>query len=112
MHEMSIVSNIVDMLDAQLNDYDILQVKKVKIVVGELTGIEKDTISFCWQIYTENTKYHGSVLEMERKPAVAVCRNCLKQFFVKNGYTCPNCSGGIEKFISGRELYVDYVEGE
>lgn len=113
MHEMAIVENLVSAVGEQVVQHKLKQVTKVKVVAGELTGVVPDVLRFCWQVYTENIPAcSGAELDIEQKPAVARCRSCAAEFEMRHNFSCPRCGGGIERVVSGKELYIDYIEGE
>ena len=112
MHEMSIVDNLMQVINNQMTEHNIQQLNKVKIVVGELTGIVPETLEFCWQVYTEDSPYRGAQLEIEKLPAIAVCNKCANEYLINESPSCPKCGGGIKAIVSGKELFVDYIEGE
>jgi Zn finger protein HypA/HybF involved in hydrogenase expression len=41
------------------------------------------------------------------------CKDCQHRYEIKNyEFICPSCSGVNIKLVGGRELYIDYYEGE
>ncbi len=112
MHEMAVVDNVLEIVTAQAQEHGLKEIKRIKIVIGDLAGIVPDVFSFCWEVSTESTRYAGAVLEIETKPALAVCNKCAKEYVISESLACPYCAGGIKEIISGKELYVDFIEGD
>ncbi len=114
MHEMAIVDNLLAVINEQVKEHRLKQVSKVYLLVGELTGVVPDVLRFCWQVCTENTPYEGAQLHIDKIPAVALCRSCAAEYAFTQGecYSCPHCGGAVERIVSGKELYIDHIEGE
>ncbi len=112
MHELAIIENMLHVIDSQMKEHNIKHLNKVKIVVGELSGVVPDVLQFCWQVSTEGSDLELTVLELEQKPAIAICNCCNKEYSLKETPACPRCGGGVKEIISGKELYIDYIEGE
>ena len=112
MHEMAIVDSMLRVAESEAKTHELHIVEKVKIVIGELSGVVPEILQTCWQMAADNTILASAVLELEKKPAVALCRQCGAHFNFKDNFLCPHCSGGVERIISGKELYIDFIEGE
>ncbi len=114
MHEMAIIDNLLAIVNEQVKLNNLKKVNRVQLVVGELTGVVPDVMRFCWEVCTENTPLQGAELSIDWQPAVALCEKCDKEYEVKKqmDYSCPRCGGAIKDFVSGKELYVDFIDGE
>ena len=113
MHELSIAQNILDIVNEQLLINNLSRVNKVKIKVGKLAGIEPESLKFCFEIITKNTKADGSVLEIDSVPVRCKCKNCQTIFrFDGLDFSCPACMENNWKIISGMELQVVGLEAE
>ena len=62
MHELSIVSSIVDSVTETLAAYPGARVKEVRLRVGALASVVEDSLQFCYGIATEDTPLEGSAL--------------------------------------------------
>ncbi|MCF8010193.1 MAG: hydrogenase maturation nickel metallochaperone HypA [Clostridiales bacterium] len=113
MHELSLIQNLMEIVNESAAENDITQVHKVKLVIGESHGALPDALDFAFQILTENTICAGAVLEVEKKPVIIKCKDCNAEFKPEGiSYRCTACSSMNVKQISGRELYIDYYEGD
>lgn len=65
MHEVSVMSGIIDAVMAELAKHDVEKVEEVDLVVGELTYLGKDQLSFAYEIMTRETILEGSSLVFE-----------------------------------------------
>lgn len=112
VHEMAIVSNMLSVIESNAEENKMEKVKRVKVVIGELSGVVIDSLEFCWQISTENTFMEDAEFVVEKKPALALCSKCGGEYKFSEEFCCPQCGGAVQDIVSGKELYVDYIEGE
>ena len=76
MHELSIAATLVETLLEFAEANPERRVLSVRMTVGELTCIEADQLSFCYESVTKETVLDGSTLEIESLPALVRCRFC------------------------------------
>ena len=123
MHEVSVVTSIVDAVIGELSKYIVEKVNSVTILVGELTNLGDEQMRFAYEIVTRGTILEGSELIMERIPVEALCRSCGYEGPVKMltdpDYdthsipilSCPECGGEI-KVVKGMECTVKCMDIE
>ena len=75
MHELSIVSSVVETVTESLAAYPGARVKEVRLRVGALASVVVESLEFCWGIATEGTPLAGSLLVVKVVPVVARCGN-------------------------------------
>ncbi len=59
MHELSIVSSIVDSVITTLEAYPGARVKEVRLRIGALASVVEDSLQFCYGIATDGTAAGG-----------------------------------------------------
>ena len=74
MHELSIVSSIVDSVTESLAVYQGARVLEVRLRVGALAAVVEDSLQFCYGIATEGTLLEGSKLVVQILPVVMHCQ--------------------------------------
>jgi len=109
MHEMSIAEGILDIaLDYAAKNGG--RVKKVGLILGEMSGVETEALDFAWDIITKGTAAEGAKLESRRTELIGRCQKCGREGHVENyNFFCPAC-GGVVEILSGRELKVEYLD--
>ncbi|MBW1932045.1 hydrogenase maturation nickel metallochaperone HypA [candidate division Kazan bacterium] len=113
MHELTIAQSILNIINEELLVNNLSKVIKISIRIGRLTAIEPESLKFCFEIITKNTKAEGSVLEIDYVPIRCKCSNCQIVFTVDElDFICPKCMGSNLKIISGNELQVVGLEAE
>lgn len=113
MHELSLIQELIGMVAANARENGITRVERVRLVVGECHGALPDALSFAFEVLVPGTSCDGAVLEIEEVPASFRCRACGEEF--GGGLwalRCPRCSTGGALLLRGRELYIDYYEGD
>ena len=111
MHEQSIVASLLSMAleDAEKNNAQ--RIISIKLVVGELTGIEKDAVNFYFGFMAKDTIANGATLEFNTTKAQLRCRGC-DIIFPRDGlnFNCPECNQKAVEIVGGRELYIESME--
>lgn len=123
MHEVSVVTSLVDAVIAELEKYDVTRVNSVTIIIGDLTNLGDEQMSFAYEIVTRGTVLDGSELIIEHEPIELDCEGC--------GYvgpavvlsdpdfdthsipvlSCPKCGGHV-KVVKGMSCMVKCMDIE
>jgi hydrogenase nickel incorporation protein HypA/HybF len=114
MHELSIVSSIVDTVTESLKPYPGAQVKEVRLRLGALSSVVEDSLQFCYGIATEDTPLAGSALVVKTLPVVVHCAQCEQDVELEGiqSFRCPRCGEPSYDLRQGRELEIDSIEIE
>lgn len=114
MHEASLITGMMDLLRESARQNNINKINKVKLVVGKFTMALPDSLQFAFKALGQEELFKDAELEIEEQDIVCQCNSCGHQFPVRNGYVfmCPVCSGNQVDIISGRDLFVEYYEGD
>jgi hydrogenase nickel incorporation protein HypA/HybF len=114
MHELSIVSSIVDSVTESLEAYPGAKVKEVRLRVGALASVVEDSLQFCYGIATERTALEGSTLVVRILPVVMHCNPCNAEVEITSlqSFRCPKCDGPVGDLRQGRELEIESIEIE
>ncbi|MDP8214727.1 MAG: hydrogenase maturation nickel metallochaperone HypA [Candidatus Euphemobacter frigidus] len=113
MHEWAIADNLVKLVAAAARREDLESVSKVVIRVGALQQVVPETLEMAFRMMAEETEIAGARLKIEPVLLKLRCRNC-QTITTGNDFvfTCQKCGGVDLEIISGKELYIDYMEGE
>ena len=112
MHELSIISSVVESVTEALADYPGARVKAVRLRVGALASVVEDSLLFCYELATEGTPLAGSKLVIETVPVVGFCAGCQAEVQIASvqSMRCPRCQEPILDLRQGRELEIDSFE--
>jgi hydrogenase nickel incorporation protein HypA/HybF len=89
------------------------RLRRVKVRVGELAGVNPEALSFCFEVLARESKLEPLQLEIETCARRQHCPAC-KQMFVVVGYelACPRCGTVETEFAGGDELELASLEME
>lgn len=113
MHELSLIQDLLEAVCQSAAENSINRVSLVKLVVGEWHGALPEALDFAFQALTPGTVCEGAALEVETVPALLQCRQCGREY--KCGefpFLCGSCGAGGARVLQGKELYLEYYEGE
>ena len=112
MHELGIVFHIVKMVEEVGEQNSLTSVSRVKLTLGEVSGVVPDYLMDCWHWTAEkNDLIRGSELEIEEAPAVTVCNACGKTYgTVEHGRTCPHCGSEDTVLLTGDQVELTEIE--
>lgn len=120
MHEVSVISDIVKAVLGELSKHDITGVDEVSLVIGELTNLGEDQMTFAFEVMTKDTILSGSRLVIEYEPVHLKCKVCdfdgPAKILKNDGYehtipilSCPDCNGGVN-VTKGMECCVKSIK--
>jgi hydrogenase nickel incorporation protein HypA/HybF len=113
MHEVSIVQNVIGIVCQKVTEYNIEKINKVRLKIGELSGVNEDSIRFAFSAVSKDTIIEGAELIIEKIEATANCISCDISFKIDHfNKLCPKCKIFCENVISGYELLIDSIEGD
>ena len=114
MHELSIISSVVDTVTESLTAYPGARVKEVRLRVGALASVVRESLEFCYGIATEGTPLEGSMLVVNVLPVVMYCVPCGADVTLQGvqSFRCPQCGEPCSDLRQGRELEIDSIEIE
>ncbi|HUB77354.1 MAG TPA: hydrogenase maturation nickel metallochaperone HypA [Bryobacteraceae bacterium] len=69
MHEIGIAASIVEAVRTEMRPYNDTRPVKVVVKVGAMSGVDRDSLSFCFQAITRGTLFEGLTLSIEDTPA-------------------------------------------
>ena len=111
MHEQSIVASLLSMAIEDAKKDNARRIISMKLVVGELTGVEKDAVTFYFGFMAKGTIAEGASLEFNYTKAQLRCRDCDIIFpRDKLKFNCPECHEKAIEIVGGRELYIESME--
>lgn len=113
VHELSIAQSIIEIAEDVAFKNNSHRIKKIKVQIGEFSGIVKEALEFSFEIAKVGTKADGAELEIEIVGFKAICKNCGFVLDSMDDFNlfCPKCAEPME-IISGREMRVEYIEIE
>jgi len=106
MHELSIAQSILSIAENAVPN-DSAVVTSVGLQIGELSGVEIESLRFALSVIKEDTVLQEADLDIEVIKGEAECIQCKTIFPLANfGCVCPQCGSYSLKILKGRELRV------
>ena len=85
-------------------------VEQVTLVIGALSGVVADSVSFCFELCTMGTALEGAALEIVSVPGRARCRSCDEQVELPDFIALCPCGSADLEIVAGQELSIRSVE--
>ncbi len=114
MHELSIISSVVENVIESLEKYPGARVTEVRLRVGALAAVIEDSLQFCYGIATGDTPLEGSRLVVNIVPVTVHCDACGAEGPIESlqSFRCPACGEPASDVRGGRELEIEAIEIE
>lgn len=111
MHEQRIVASLLSLALEDAKKDNAQRIISINLVVGELTGIEKDAVNFYFGFMAKDTIAEGASLEFNFIKPQLRCRECDIIFPRERlEFNCPKCNKKAVEMVGGRELYIESME--
>ena len=113
MHEMGIANSILEAVRTEAQRFPHGHICKVGVRIGELAGVDPDSMSFCFGALVCDSDLAPLAIEIEYCARRHRCRACQTIFPAPmEGARCPACGGTDSEFAAGDELELSYLEVE
>ncbi|MCQ3931379.1 MAG: hydrogenase maturation nickel metallochaperone HypA [Chloroflexi bacterium] len=114
MHELSIAQNLVEIANTAAQQANVQRVTAVRLQLGALSGVVKDSLLFCYDIASAGTRLEGSKLLIEELPVIIYCPQCQQTVPLETvqAFCCPVCGTFSSDIRQGRELEILSLEAE
>lgn len=104
---------LLNLVLTEAENHQAQRVTKIKICIGELSGIIENCVAYYFQLVAKDTIAAGAQLEFIKCKATLFCPVCRREFEKSaQDFICPNC-GGLGRLTEvGRECFVESIEVE
>jgi len=111
MHELAIARNLLRQVLEVSEQEKLVRVRLVALKAGVLRQIVAETLSEAFAFLALGTVARGAKVRLAEIPARVRCRACGKE---EEGFlaSCPSCRSAEIELAAGRELFIDYIEGD
>ncbi|WP_080801713.1 hydrogenase maturation nickel metallochaperone HypA [Arabiibacter massiliensis] len=111
MHELGIMTGVMDAVTASAEQAGATRVLKVSLSVGEMTEAIADALEFAFEVLTDGTLCEGAELEITMVRPKSRCLECGAEYEHDRFHMlCPECGSFATELIAGRELQIDSIE--
>lgn len=111
MHELGIMTGVVESVEQAAQDAGALRVLKVNLVVGVMTEAIAEALQFSFDLLKEGTLLEPATLEIQMVEPRSQCLECGAEYdHGRFDASCPECGSVFTKLVAGRELEIDSIE--
>ena len=112
MHELSIALSIIDGVTEEAERRGGVRVEAVHLKLGPLSGVDKEALSFAYDLAREGTAIEQARLVVEDIDVVVFCSSCLAERTLESlqSFCCPVCATATPQVVHGRELEISALE--
>jgi hydrogenase nickel incorporation protein HypA/HybF len=111
VHEWSIVRALLDGVEREARQRGASAVRRVRVRIGELSGVEIPLLEAAYQTFRERTACAQAPLEVEAVPARWECAGCRREVARGALLRCAEC-GGPARLAEGDEIVLQRIEME
>lgn len=110
MHELSIATEIVNIVNQHVKEEERERVEIVKVKIGRLTNVLGESLQFCYDAIIKDTPLANAKLEIENTLLQLNCNDCGNINFADEYiFKCKACSSGNINITGGDELNVSEI---
>lgn len=113
MHELSIVLNIVEIVEEEAFKANAESVSAIELDIGKLSTIEPAAFEFAWKHGIRNSVLETSELTINYIAGRGKCSECDTLFEMKALYDpCPECGCALSEIVEGKEMNIKSIRIE
>lgn len=111
MHELGIMSGVMDSVQQAANDEGADRVLKISLSVGVMTEAIEDALRFAFEALAEGTMCEDAQLEITMIEPKSICLECGAEYTHDRFHMlCPECGSAFTELLQGKELRIDSIE--
>ena len=110
---MSIAESVLQIIEDTAKTEGYARVNAVWLEIGQLAGVEKESLRFCFDVVTRDSVAQDARLEIVETAGRGWCMECARSVAVTARYEpCPNCGSFQIEVTGGEELRIKELEVE
>ena len=111
MHEMSIVTGVLDAVCASAEQAGATAVLSITLRIGDMTEVVDEALDFAFEVLTEGTLCEGAELVVNKVHPRSLCFECGAEFDHDRFHrSCPTCGSYETRLIAGKEMEIESIE--
>ena len=111
MHEYSLVLSLIERVNEEIKNHGATAALRVKVSVGELSGVEAELLASAFEIAREGTSLQATDLQVTLVKARWQCEKCARVLESVRSLVCDEC-GNPARLAEGGEILFESVELE
>lgn len=112
MHELSIASQVVEIVSRHAAEHGGLGVTAVALRIGQLSCVHEDALRYSFDLVREGTPLAAAELRIVTVPVCIWCPSCQAERELPGiqRFACPVCGTPSADIRAGRELDLESIE--
>ena len=111
MHEMSLAEGVLQLIEDAAREQEFARVTAVWLEIGQLSGVEVEAMTFCFDAVTRDSIAAGARLEIIVLPGIGWCMECSQTVPMSEVFgECPRCGSHRMQVTGGTEMRVKELE--
>ncbi len=112
MHEFSIVSSLLDLVEADVRKHKAKAASRVVVRIGEMSGVVAELLAEAFHVCKHGTLAEQAELVVEKQEVVIRC-HCGYQGAIKDRrFICPVCGVADVEVTAGEDMILQRLELE
>ena len=108
---MSLAEGVLQLIEDAAREQQFEKVTAVWLELGQLSGVEVEAMSFCFDVVTRDSIADGARLEIIALPGTGWCMKCAMTVPMAEVFgECPQCGGHQLQVTGGTEMRVKELE--
>lgn len=113
MHELSLMENILQIIEEAAHEQGFRQVRSVVLEIGQLAAVETEAMRFCFDAVVQGSIAENAVLKIIEVPGSGWCTHCAATVPMADQLaTCPQCGSYHLQPNGGTGMQVKELEVE
>ena len=105
MHELSLAESLVEIIEDQVRKNGASKVTSVTVLIGEMSGVQKDAMEFCLPEATRNSVAENANFIIKEEKLEVLCQSCGKLsnpdiYFL----ACEHCESSDVRVTKGKDF--------
>ncbi len=112
MHELGIVMQVVNQVEAVAKENEVKEVVKLTLEVGEVSSVVPALFRDCFEWAKKRTeKLNNCELDLVVLEAISYCRSCDRTYSTTEyAKKCPHCGSDDTYLVTGNEIRIKDIE--
>ncbi len=115
MHEYGVAMGVYEAVMDAASKNDATRVISIDLELGELTHINPEQLSFCFEVVVKESLLEGANLNIIKTPPKIKCKcgyGGVLEMGKRHILCCPKCGNPLPELVSGREINVRDIKIE
>ena len=114
MHELSIATNLLNLVTESLQANGGGRVRCLRLKIGRLASVHEESLRFSFDLVKEGTLLAEASLEIDHVPVTIFCQACQQESCLEGiqSFRCLHCQQPCGDIRQGRELDLESIEFE